>query len=275
MTEHDEHYESIPWDSLVTDDARRRRRWIYLGVGLVLAVAVGAAVGRSLVNGRPTPSAPSAGATTTTTEIGRTTTSGLAAPDPTSRVGVAVMAHAAWFVADYFTIDGSDVTRESVLDRLPAGTDVPEPDASARSFVESVFPTTVEPLGPEVFRVVSVVRTLAAADGSSYRRQPPRAVEVLVGFTDEGPAILDLPRPVPLDTARSPGMAVDALLAPDEVMAAAEADARIWGTLVGDPISGKVGDTWRVVQMVEDAEGLTWPIASWFDQAGRRVAPWP
>lgn len=267
---HDEHYESIPWDSLVTDDARRRRRWAYLGIGLVVALALGGAIGRALSPvGGPVTTTGAAAATATVAEVTTTVVRAVASEEE----ALTVRSHAEWFVADYFTVDGSDVTRQSVIDRLPAGAEVPEPTGDGRSFVESVFTTSVEPIGAEQFRVVLVVRSLAAPDGVSYLRQPARAVEVLVELTADGAAIVDLPRPAVLETAVAAELDASDDPAPEAVLEAARVEAELWGTPTGDPIVGRVGDVWRVVNVVEDDQGLTWPVASWLDESGARAAP--
>lgn len=272
---HEEHYESIPWDSLVTGDARRRRRWIHLAVGLVVALAIGGAVGNGLGRGVPGTSGSAIASTSTSTSTTSPTTSSSApnAPAATPEAELAARSHAEWFVADYFTVDGSEVTRRSVADRLPPGVEVPEVDGDARSFVESVFTTSVEPLGAGRYRVVAVVRALAAGDGVSYRRQPARAVAVVVEVSGRQAAIVDLPRPVPTEVPAGAALDIDAAEAPANVLRAAAREAEMWGTPIGEPVAGTVEDIWRVVHVVEDDEGLTWPVASWLDDEGNPTTP--
>ena len=85
------------------------------------------------------------------------------------------VAVATWFVADYFTLDGSGLTRGSLERLLSDHVELPEADPAARSFVESVVPLSAEELDGGSVRVVALVRTLAASNGADYRRQPARA----------------------------------------------------------------------------------------------------
>ena len=268
--QHDEHYESIPWDALVTDDARRRRRWLYLAAGLILALGLGGAIGRSLSSGAPV----SSPVTSTAPSVGTSLTSVVAVEQtqPSTAEETAAMSYAAWFVADYFTVDGSEVTRQSVIDRLPAGVDLPQPDNAARSFVESVFPISVDEVAGGRYRVVAVVRALAAADGESYQRQPARAVAVTVSAEVDGVAIVDLPRPVPLPDPAVAGLDLELGEAPEVVLDAAKNEAELWGTPVVPPSTAQVGDLWRVMYLVEDEAGLTWPVAMWFDGDGESAS---
>lgn len=269
----DERYESIPWDALVTDDAKRRRRWVMLASMALVALAVGVVIGRNVWWASNEPTSTSApGPVETIAPSTPSTVPDVEAPQALSTEETAAMSYAAWFVADYFTVDGSDVTRQSVLDRLPPGVDLPEPPDTARSFVESVFPMSVEQVAQGRYRVLAVVRALAASDGSSYRRQPARAVAVMVDVGQEGAAIVDLPRPAPLPEGVAAGFDLEQAEPPQVVVDAARTEAELWGTPVGAPISSLVGDAWRVVHLVEDTEGLVWPVAGWFDESGVAVA---
>jgi hypothetical protein len=271
---HDEHYESIPWDALVTDDARRRRRWLYLVAGVIVALAVGGAVGRSLApvaSTAPTsgPEDPGRVTSTAATDVPQSTSVG----ERDQRAVRTAESYASWFVADYFTIDGSDVTRQAVIDRLPPDVVIPEIDDSARSFVESVFPVSVDDLGGGRFEVVAVVRSLAAADGTTYSRQPARAVAIVVLVGADTVGIVDLPRPVALETVKGRAIGGEKGEAPDPVLAAASEEAATWGNPVGVPAVLAVGERWRVSQLVVDDEGLSWAIASWFESDGTPSEP--
>lgn len=275
----EETYESIPWDALVTDDARRRRRWLYLVAAVLVVGALSAAIVRSLpTGGQPVADAGQVGvATSIPTTL--TTTSVLDSTDAlveadvqsTGPAGQRAAAIASWFVSDYFTADGSELTRASLEGLLPPHVELPEHDASMRSFVESVFPLTVEDAGNGLFRVVLVVRSLAAADGEEYHRQPARAVEMVV--SPDSSIVMDLPRPVPLPV---PGDIESPVFesgdAPQPVMAAAMEQATLWGSPSPEPLSvGMTDGRWRVVLLVEDDAGMAWPVAGWFDASGESV----
>lgn len=269
----DEQYESIPWDALVTDDTRRRTRGLYLLAAVLVMGSLSAAIARNLPGSAPTAVT---GAVTVTT--GASVDSDVAAPLITEAallpaVPDPAIAIATWFVADYFTLDGSSLTRDSLERMLADHVDLPEADPTARSFVDSVVPFSIEELGGSTVRVVVLVRSLAASDGEDYRRQPARAVEVFVASSPEGSTVLDLPRPVPLPPTASSTVDLEAGDAPAAVMDAAVAAARLWGTPDPDPLAvGTTGAAWRVVLAVEDSAGITWPVSGWFDADGNTVA---
>lgn len=275
----EETYESIPWDALVTDDARRRRRWLYLLAAVLVVGSLSAAIVRSLPTGGQSESV--AGPAGMASSIPTAVTT-IPVPDTTGALveadlrqldsaGQRAGAIGAWFVSDYFTADGSELTRVSLESLLPPHVELPPHDATVRSFVESVFPLTVEEAGNGLFRVVLIVRSLAAANGEDYHRQPARAVDVVV--SPESVTVLDLPRPVPLPASgiiESP--VLEAGDAPPPVMAAAIEQAALWGSPKPEPLSvGTTDGRWRVVLLVEDDAGMTWPVAGWFDPSGESV----
>jgi hypothetical protein len=270
----DEQYESIPWDALVTDDTRRRRRGLYLlAAGLVIA-SLSAAIARN-VPGVATVAEPVAMtpvAVTATTVVPDGTAPMLSEAHLRPVLTDQAVATASWFVADYFTLDGSSLARDSLQRLLADHVVLPDADPAARSFVESVMPMLVEELGDGTVRVVLLVRSLAASDGEGYRRQPVRAMEVMVTVSTDGSAVLDLPRPVPLPPAASPSVDLQPGKAPEAVMVAAFDAARLWGSPDSEALSVETtGTAWRVVVAVKDAAGLTWPVAGWFDQEGSPV----
>jgi hypothetical protein len=274
MTEvRDEQYESIPWDALVTDDTRRRTRGLYLVAAVLVIGSLSAAIARNLPGSVPTAVT---GAVTVTTgasvdsdDATPLITEAALSPAITDRA----VAIATWFVADYFTLDGSSLTRDSLERLLADHVDLPAADPAARSFVESVVPLAVEELGGGKVRVVTLVRSLAASDGEDYRRQPARAVEVTVMVSDDGSRVLDLPRPVPLPPTASWMVDLEPGAAPPAVMDAAFDAARIWGTPDPEPLAvGTTGDAWRVVLTSQDSAGIAWPVTGWFDADGNPVA---
>ncbi len=280
----DERFDSIPWDALVVDDRQRRRR---VGALIVAAVVVlGAAVGltRLVVNAdQPSgegvgnaPAASSPGSPVTSSEVidtpPFTESDLLAGDDPADRAA----AMAAWFVSDYFTLDGSDITRQMVEDRLPPGVVLPEPDGTERSFVETAIPIEAEALADGRYRIVLVVRTLAAADGERYVRQPARAVEVVVSVSSSGFSVLDLPAPMALPTAEPAPLDVDEADPPAGVLDAARARAEAWGRPSETVLSaGTVGSMWRIVLEVVDPADMRWPVAVWVTADGEVTTAGP
>jgi hypothetical protein len=278
MAEHrDELYESIPWDALVADDAQRRRRWLYLAAAAIVIGALSAAIGRSV----PAPEEPMPVATTTTVqtlEQAPPSTAPLVEADlrPADVEDVREMAAgvAVWFLSDYFTIDGSDVTGAAVVALLPEHVSLPAPDPVVRSFVETVIPVSVEPLDSGRYRVVAIVRALQAPDGRTYLRQPARAVELFVQATAEGVGVVDLPRPVALPAVEVTTAEPVSGEIPTEVATAAREQAALWGTVDPEPVAvGSVGEVWRVLTSVTDDAGVSWPVVGWFDANGAAVDP--
>lgn len=183
-------------------------------------------------------------------------------------------AHAAWFVADYLTADGSDVTAAAVAGRLPTGVSGPEQPAKVRSFVESATPIEVEDLGGGRLRVLVVARYLVAADGGEYRRPEAIAMEVVMVSTADGVAVADLPMPVPLpEPALVDAPPVEPGDIPAVVLQSARAQAASWGEPSEQATSvGRMGDVWRVELAVITADGLELPVAVWLDSEGDPVA---
>lgn len=281
----DERFDSIPWDALVLDDAKRRRRVAGL-VGLSLVIVGGVAGALGLLRAEPASNSIDAGRTARPS-----VPSDPEPAPPSSAAGVAERdlvaggdsltdsagAYAAWFVADYFTLDGSAITREAVLSRLPEGISIPEADGTARSFVETALPIHVTPIEGG-HRVVVVVRALAALDGENYERQPVKAVEVTVATSPDGFSISDLPTPVPLPASTPGRLVVEEQEPPDEILEAARRQASQWGEPTGTIVSagrvdgsvaGRDGGGWRVVVEVIDPGGMRWPAAMWIGDTGQ------
>ena len=283
----DDVLESVPWEALGRPDPPDRRTWYVLGAAAVVVVAISASAARTLWPSPPL-QAPVAGASVT--QVSPTTVTTLVAPPTTSPTPLISEAdlravdaehlerwaasHAEWFLAEWFTLDGSD--RTGVADLLPEGLSAGPVDPGARSFVESVSTRSVTPTGNDRFEVVALVRLLSASDGEAYIRQPATAYSVAVGIVEGLPAILDLPMPVELDFARAavpPGVEADP---PPEVTEGALESVAGFGTPDRSSLTATTtGGSWRVTLMIEDAAGVSWPVAVWLDDEGRRRAPSP
>lgn len=286
----DEVLESVPWEALGRPDPPDHRMWYVLGAAAVVVVAISASAARTLWPSPPL-QAPAAGPSVTTQVSPTTVTTMGVTPATTSPAPLISEAdlravdaehlerwaasHAEWFLAEWFTLDGSD--RTGVADLLPEGAPAGPVDPAARSFVESVSTRSVTPTGVDRFEVVALVRLLSASDGGAYMRQPATAYSVAVGIVDGLPAILDLPMPAELDFARAaapPGVEAEP---PPEVMEGALEAVAGFGTPDRSSVTATTtGSSWRVTLMIEDAAGVSWPVAVWLDaEGGRRRAPSP
>ena len=154
--DHDtEHFESIPWSTLMPEDGDRRTTWINIAGGVVLALVAVAIVwrfvgsdGATVVTLPPADVAPQAQIVETTVtgaadtepaSSSATLAPSAAAPPPAGAepgfgsvlteadlmavvpeldVRAAVM-RAEWFVTDYFTVDGDTASLAGVLEALP------------------------------------------------------------------------------------------------------------------------------------------------------------
>ncbi|HKY49045.1 MAG TPA: hypothetical protein VJQ79_13795, partial [Acidimicrobiia bacterium] len=128
---------------------------------------------------------------------------------------------------------------------------------------------SVEEPAPGRYRILVVVRRLAAADGESYRRIAPIGVAIELSWTQAGWSATDLPA-----LAEAPRM-VQALEwsqteVPVDVSAAATA-ATGGAVLAGT----RVGDNWRLVVQTVDPAGASWPLVTWWDGSGNRIPPPP
>ena len=282
----DDVLESVPWEALGRPEPPDRRTWYVLGAAAVVVVAISASAARTLWPSPPL-RAPVAGPsvtqvvppTTSTTDSAPTTTTpapliseaDLRAVDPEHLERWAA-SHAEWFLAEWFTLDGSD--RTGVADLLPEGASAGPVDPGARSFVESVSTRSVTPTGVDRFEVVALVRLLSASDGGAYMRQPATAYSVAVGIVDGLPAILDLPMPVELEFARAAvAHGVEAEPPPEVMEGALEAVAGFGTPDRSSVTATTTGGSWRVTLMIEDAAGVSWPVAVWLDaEGGRRRA---
>lgn len=280
--------ESMPWEALGRPDPPDRRPWYVLGAVAVVVAAISASAARTLWPSPPL-QAPVTGPSVTQVAP-PTTVASLEVPSPTTPAPLISEAdlraidpghlerwaasHAEWFLAEWFTLDGSDRTGVAAL--LPEGASADPADPAARSFVESVSTRSVTPTGADRFEVVALVRLLSASDGRPYSRQPATAYSVAVGMVDGLPAILDLPVPVELDFARAALPAGIEGDPPLEVIDAALESVAAFGTPDRSSLTAMVtGGSWRVTLMIEDDAGVSWPVAVWLDAEGRRLAPSP
>jgi hypothetical protein len=269
--ERDEVYERIPWETL--EEKRPDRQWIVLAVaGAVVlgalaytwtsnravpapatTVAAPPPASSAPVAAVP-PAAPVAPATSATPQAPvLTAEADLYAVHPERAIDRAT-AHAEWFVAEYLTVDGSEASRATLSALLPAGVPLPVAQEGSRVFVEWVRTMSVEEAGELAFRVSVLARTLAAAAGGDYVRQPPLRLEVDVSVANTAPQVLMAPVVAPA----SPGEAhqLQMIEVPEDIGATALQSSG------GTEVVGGVqeADRWRVIVMAPGADGVARPI---------------
>jgi len=176
----------------------------------------------------------------------------------------AASARAIWFVTDYFTVDGDPATAASVRDALPAAINVaiPHDGFGGVSYVEWAEALAVRPDGPSRYAVDVIFRTLAAGGEGPPARDPVRAVRVRVVVDASGTAaILDLPEPLALETATAEVEVPAGSDPPPDVVDRAVTLASSLGPVDDVLTSGFDAAGWRIVVLVGDPSGLSWPIA--------------
>ena len=266
--ERSEVYERIPWETL--DQKKGDRQWIIFAIAG--AVVLGA-LAYSFMSNRPQaePSAPVVADPLTAAEPAEPVVpvpalppaatgpfvvaeADLFAVNPERLLDQAV-AHAEWFVAEYFTADGSEQHSSTLASLMPAGIPLPSAPDGTRIFVESVGSLDVAELESIRYEVTVLVRYLLAKDDEIYRRQPPVVATVEVVIGDSGPRIA-LPPQISAVAAPSPEQ-----LALDEVPAeVGEAVKQLTGSteIIGGTQRADGG--WNVVMLTTGADGVTRPV---------------
>ena len=185
---------------------------------------------------------------------------------PAESLALEAAALAEWLASDFFTIDGGTQITDDLTRAFPAGSALPEAPSGTRSFVEWARTVSVEESAPGRYRILVVVRRLAAAEGESYRRMAPVAVVIELLWTEGGWSATDLPAlSDPPHLAQASAWAKSEV--PADIISAATA------TTGGLVLAGtRVGDNWRLVVQTVDLAGVSWPFVTWWDSSGNRVA---
>jgi hypothetical protein len=262
--ERQEVYERIPWEAL----ERRTRDPSRLVIAVAGAVAVGAlafSFVRSQPEAPPTPSLPAAGTPgqsgvtasppppTTTIQPLVVAEADLYAVDEERLIGLA-MAHAEWFAVEYYSIDGSSVSRETLAALLPEGVPAPEAPAGTQVYVDWVRALSVTEVAPLTYEVEVLVRSLVSGPDGAFVRQLPRRVVIEVSIDSEGePRIVRPPTSAgePISEAKPALMDVQI---PDELRA--EVESAHGPVIAGEPLAD---GRWRVIVMVTDPDGVARP----------------
>ena len=283
----DERLESIPWAHLTKPTAPDRRPWLVLAAVAVVVAAVTASAARTLSPAPPltAPSdiataappdsivpfntAPGSPPVSTAVEA-PISEADLRAVDP-SAIADTVAAYGEWFMAEWFTVDGSAPNVGEFFED-----DAPNAvlDSSARSFAESATALSVTALDHGHFEVVVLMRTLSSFGDGPFVRQPARAFAVPIVMTDAGPAILDMPAPVPVPVGVAAPIETTEAEAPESVVRAAVELTRTHGLPDESTVeSAKAGDLWRISMVVRDSVGVPWISVIWVEEDGQRAAP--
>lgn len=262
--ERHETYERIPWEAL---DAKRPDP-----NRLVIIVAVAIALGAlafSFMRNQPAPPpatiAAEVAASSTTVPVAPTTVPTVATSPmivseadlyavDTGSLADAAVAHAEWFAVEYVSVDGSDVSRSTLVSLLPAGVPVPEAPEGTQVFVDWVGAVSVTETASFTYEVEVLVRSLVSGPDGLFTRQPPRRLVVEVAIGPDGLPRVTRP-PVVADSA------VTATPLPITLGAIPEQLETQIETSTGPVIGGEplADGRWRVVVMAEDTDGVRRP----------------
>lgn len=263
-----EQYEHIPWEQLV-EPASRGRRTTYAIAALVMVVAAAIAVVRvwpaapqPIVSTQP-------GVPPTVNQSSSThlyTEDELRANEEIELWSVA--AKAEWFVADYFTIDGSNQDETAIESAFPSGwplPDLPQGESDRRSFVE--WARTVEIQNDaNLYNVVVAFRVLEATATDGYQRLPIKAVRVTLEIKDGGLAVSDIPQPWSLPSMHTALPQFVSEEPPAEVVAQATTGLEGWGTEPRIESAWKSDTGWRMVVSLADELGHRWSLARFVEE---------
>ncbi|HSM00855.1 MAG TPA: hypothetical protein VK960_00230 [Acidimicrobiia bacterium] len=270
-----EELEHVPWADLMAESEPedRTRRTLYLVAGALGSMVLGILVARSWWAPSP-PTAPVTPATTAVagpdTSVSSTATLPLYSEadlmaDPPDSLARAAIVRAEWFVTDYFTSDFEPNGSADVRAALPTGPmpAFPQDDGEGISYVEWARAYDVQEAGGGAYRVSVAFRMLGAPPDRGFSRQPVRAVDVLVGVTNEGgTAVLDLPSPARMPPGPEPVPWPDGVDDPPQrVLDEAVSLAVGWGSEPRVVSAHPVDVGWRVVLTVADGVGNRWPMA--------------
>ena len=265
-TERNEVYERIPWETL--EKKSTDKQWVLMAVAG--AVVLGALV-YSFMSNRPAQTQPLSPTTLAQALPGPQVLPPAAiAPPPTSPILMAeadlyavdperwldqATAHAEWFVAEYFTVDGSPQTAEILASLLPAGLPPSIFPETKSVFVEWVRTLDVAEISPFRYRVEVLVRSLVADGDASYLRQAPIVATVEVAVDGQGPRILMPPQVRPATVDSQEILVLTPV--PPEIAAMVTALA---GT--AEILGGRLLDDgrWQVVAVGAGPDGVTRPM---------------
>jgi hypothetical protein len=265
--ERNEVYERIPWETL--ERKSPDRQWLLMAVAgavVVGALAYSFMSNRSPETQPPAPETRAEVASEPSVTLSVAPPAAMASPT-TSPVLVAeadlyavnperwleqATAHAEWFVAEYFTVDGSVESEAALRSLLPMGLPAPVPPEDTSVFVEWVRTLEVEEIDPFHYRIRVVVRSLVAIGADSYVRQAPLVATVEVTVDETGPRVLMPPEIGPAVVATQETMALTPVPADVEAVAASASGAS--EILGGRPLDD---GRWQVVVVAPGPDGVS------------------
>jgi len=182
--ERHEVYERIPWETLEKKGADRQ----WLAYAVAGAVVVGA-LAYTFMQNRPIPASDTfpvaveqpvpplamiPTAPVTTAAAPRVLAEAdLFAVDPERLIDRAA-AHAEWFAIEYFGIDGSAESAETLAGLMPEGIPLPEAPEGVQVFVDWVGAISVLEVESLIYDIEVVVRSLQSGSDGVFIRQPTR-----------------------------------------------------------------------------------------------------
>ncbi|HEX6219840.1 MAG TPA: hypothetical protein VF115_01975 [Acidimicrobiia bacterium] len=264
--ERDEVYERIPWETL--EPKGGNRQWLVYAVAGALVLG---ALAYSFTRNQPVAPAPQAAQPPVTSTVPATTATTAAAPTPSTVASPVVVAeadlyavdperlidqataHAEWFAVEYVSYDGSEESANRLQDLLPKGMPLPHAPEGTQVFVDWARATGVDQTGPITFEVAVLVRSLNAANGSTFVRQPPQRLLVSVDFDAEGgPRVTRPPELEPADAVDSADLTLQTV--PAEVMDTLDMEGEVVGGLQ------EPDGSWLIVVMTPGVDGVTRPM---------------
>ena len=262
--ERQEVYERIPWETL--DKQSGDRQWLVVAVAG--AVAVGA-LAYSFVKSQPAPPPPAAvavtdpPATAAVAPVAPVTTTqtplllaeaDLYAVNP-ERIIDQAKALAGWFAVEYFAMDGSDQSQETLRSLMPSGVPLPEAPVGIQVFVDWVGVQSVTETAPLAYDIEVLVRSLMAEGDGGFVRQPTRVATISVIVGDDGVSRVSRPPVITTPEGSSP---MTMSLTPLPAALQEQVESTHGPVLGGEQLED---GRWRVVVMVEGIDGVRRPTS--------------
>lgn len=269
MPVNEEHFDSIPWSSLIPQT--QNRPWlVYVAAGAVVALVVGVLAARSLQSASQVLDPVATAMEELAEEVAALPTSrpiteaDLRAEIQPGEAGAEAAAmRAEWFVTDYFTRDGAGGRQAELTGAL--GRPVPTMDAEVTTYVEWARAWDTVPGADGRYLVAVAFRSITSTD-AGFVRDLAKGVAVRVQVApDGGTRVVDLPEPI--DLPSSPVLAVPPAPepVPDSVATKALEQAANWGEDATVVEGIKDNGTWRILIEVSDPHGTEWPLVAWID----------
>lgn len=269
MPVNEEHFDSIPWSSLIPQT--QNRPWlVYVAAGAVVALVVGVLAARSLQSASQVLDpvavamedlAETVASPPNSRPISEADLRAEIQPDEAGAAAAAMRAE--WFVTDYFTRDGAGGRQAELTGAL--GRSVPAKDAVVTTYVEWARAWDTVPEADGRYLVAVAFRSITSTD-AGFVRDLAKGVAVRVQVApDGGTRVVDLPEPI--DLPPSPVLAAlpAPVPVPESIAMKALEQAAKWGE---DPtVLEGINDNgvWRILIELTDTHGTAWPLVVWID----------